>query len=297
MSRELVFKSLILPVVIDVVTAAVTIALILELVPVHSLKMVASTAIAASSLAYSLLLVRRTSRLSRAAAAISSVCRGGVKYSFVRDSVICAERLGASIKGACYSGQEDRVYCAEIRDPSPASDPKDFYCARFDGGEFEDRDGASVYRGQLRLLTDYGVYSGQGTAIVARLKGLDPSALKELCSGSARLPMEGEQGQLKPAPPAPRGFRLAQRAHLAHPLGSWAAVKPNGTGLPSTGPLAPPSERSSHRAGQPSLCWAELEYHNKNTIINVINVSAPKLRPANEQKRALHSRRGGAACR
>jgi len=31
----------------------------------------------------------------------------------------------------------------------------------------------------------------------------------------------------------PREFHLAQRARLAHPVGSWVAVEPNGTGLPS----------------------------------------------------------------
>jgi len=36
----------------------------------------------------------------------------------------------------------------------------------------------------------------------------------------------------------PREFHLPQRAHSAHPVGSWVAVEGNGTTLPST--LKPP---------------------------------------------------------
>ena len=182
MSRELVYKALIAPIVIDAVVAAAAIVAIIELVQVPPVKAFASLAIAASTLAYALLLVRKSRRLNRAAAAVSSLCKGELSYSYTRDTVVCAERLGSSIKEVCYSAQEDRVYCAAVEDPSPAEDTKDFYCVRFDGGEFEDRDALSIYRGRLRVLAKGGVQAGQGTVVIAGLRRADLAVIREACS-------------------------------------------------------------------------------------------------------------------
>ena len=190
MSRELVYKALIAPIVIDAVVAAATIVAIIELVQVPPVRAFASLAIAVSTLAYALLLARKSRRLNIAAAAISSLCRGELSYSYTRDVVVCAERLGGSIREVCYSAQEDRVYCAAVEDPSPADDTKDFYCVRFDGGEFEDRGALSVYRGRLRVLVKGGVQAGQGAVVIAGLRRADLAIIREACSALAPRPQQ-----------------------------------------------------------------------------------------------------------
>ncbi|MGC9209693.1 MAG: hypothetical protein ACP5FT_00235 [Acidilobus sp.] len=132
--------------------------------------------LAAASLAFIFVLYRRWRRLVEVRGMIGAGCNGVLRYDFTRDVLTCVELKGDLVRGACYSGQESRLYCVEASKVAYTDDTRDFYCVRFEGGAFEDRGEVSIYIGRLRLFTGNGVIEGQGSVRLVRLgegKGLN----------------------------------------------------------------------------------------------------------------------------
>ncbi len=190
MSRELVLKSLLAPLTADIAFTTVSAVIVLKLVPEEGVRVLVVALLAISSVAYAVILLRRTSRLARVAAVISSTCSGVIRYNYMRDVVYCLEGRAGSVRLLCYSAQEDRLYCADLDEPRPAPDLRDFYCVRFDGGEFRDEGTRSVYRGALRALTGSGVVAGRGVVSMVRLRGAGPEAISACAKQVEKLKYE-----------------------------------------------------------------------------------------------------------
>ncbi|MGC9072120.1 MAG: hypothetical protein ACP5HK_05435 [Acidilobus sp.] len=182
MIDELLAKAVIAPAIVDVLITLFSALLIKDFASLSaSVTLIIILALLISSVAFMVSLVRRGLHLARVRSLMLSRCEGVVRYNFKRDVLICTERRESSLKGLCYSAQEGRLYCVEVNGVSASSDPKDFYCVRFDEGVFEDKDDASTYRGRLRVLTGEGVVEGIGSVVLLRSKSQGLSLDANIC--------------------------------------------------------------------------------------------------------------------